>query len=435
MKRCLALLAAAAALLFAAGGRRAPGAGGGEPSPSASRLDAVVDYCFDAALADDPATAGAGPVNVLDDKWPPGAIGGEVEPVRMIADLHPTFDGLAVDSVNGRIVMSDENRHGLLAYDRTAGRAAEMVTEPLRHVFGPKTRIGFAAGVAVDPVHKEAYTVNNDGGDQLLVYGYDAHGNVDPVRYLRIPHQSWGVSLSNERDEIALTVQQSNAIVVYPRTAKGLDAPIRQISGVKSQLHDPHGIVLDGVNDEILVVNHGNWTKIRPYTLYDPLVAAGNEPYEPGRFFAPSITVHRATTQADAPPLRTIEGSRTRLNWPMGLALDTAHHEIFVANYGDSSVLVFGRTAQGDVAPARVLRGALTGIVGPVGIGIDTKNDELWVANYGDHTAVVFPRTAAGNARPLRTVRNAPPETPTCGFTNVSAAAYDPRRGAILVPN
>ncbi len=57
------------------------------------------------------------------------------------------------------------------------------------------------------------------------------------------------------------------------------------------------------------------------------------------------------------------------------------------------------------------------------------------MANYGDHTAVVFPRTASGNAAPSRIVRNAPPETPTCGFTNVSAAAFDSKRGAILVPN
>src|SRR5207247_10462018 len=67
-------------------------------------------------------------------------------------------------------------------------------------------------------------------------------------------------------------------------------------------------------------------------------------------------------------------------------------------------------------------------IVGPVSVAIDTKHDEMWVANYGDHTAVVFPRTASGNVRPKRTIRNAPKDTPTCGFTNASAAAYDSKR-------
>ncbi|MBI1875870.1 MAG: hypothetical protein HYS05_18560 [Acidobacteria bacterium] len=106
-----------------------------------------------------------------------------------------------------------------------------------------------------------------------------------------------------------------------------------------------------------------------------------------------------------------------------------------MANYGDSSVRTFRRTDRGNAQPVRVIRGALTQIVGPVSVAIDTKNDELWVANYGDHSAVVFPRTASGNVRPKRILRNAPKDTPTCGFTNASAAAYDTKRDAILVPN
>ena len=68
-------------------------------------------------------------------------------------------------------------------------------------------------------------------------------------------------------------------------------------------------------------------------------------------------------------------------------------------------------------------------------VGIDRKNDEIWVANYGDHTAVVFDRTAGGNVAPKRIIRNAPAGTPTTGFTNAAAAAYDSKRGEVLVPN
>ena len=63
------------------------------------------------------------------------------------------------------------------------------------------------------------------------------------------------------------------------------------------------------------------------------------------------------------------------------------------------------------------------------------KNNEIWVANYGDHTAVVFDRTASGNVAPKRIIRNAPAGTPTTGFTNASAAAYDSKRDQLLVPN
>ena len=110
-------------------------------------------------------------------------------------------------------------------------------------------------------------------------------------------------------------------------------------------------------------------------------------------------------------------------------------NELAIANYGSNSILVFPRNAGGDVSPARVIGGERTGIIGPVGVAYDEKHGELWVANYGDHTALVFDIEAAGNVEPKRIIRNAPKGTPTTGFTNASAAAYDSKRGEVLVPN
>jgi DNA-binding beta-propeller fold protein YncE len=133
--------------------------------------------------------------------------------------------------------------------------------------------------------------------------------------------------------------------------------------------------------------------------------------------------------------LRTIQGPRTRLAWPMGLTVDAEASELAVANYGTNEILVFNKGANGDVAPSRILGGNRTGIVGPIAVQIDRKNNELWVANYGDHTALVFDREASGNVEPKRIIRNAPAGTPTTGFTNASAAAYDSKRDQLLVPN
>jgi DNA-binding beta-propeller fold protein YncE len=119
----------------------------------------------------------------------------------------------------------------------------------------------------------------------------------------------------------------------------------------------------------------------------------------------------------------------------MGIDIDTVHGEFAVANNGDDSVLVFDRSLDGDVAPRRVIRGQRTGISSPMGVAIDTKNDELWVANYGDHTALVFSRTATGDVSPKRIIRNAPEGTPTGGFGNPYAVAYDSKRDQLLVPN
>ena len=59
-------------------------------------------------------------------------------------------------------------------------------TEPIQWVFGPKTQLGFIAGVEVDPNRREFYTVNNDGGDRLIVFSYDDQGNAQPRRTLTL---------------------------------------------------------------------------------------------------------------------------------------------------------------------------------------------------------------------------------------------------------
>lgn len=360
-------------------------------------------------------------------------LGGDIAPIRAVADPYPVFDGIALDPANGLVALSDENRHSLLIYNCVSGGQSDAITEPRRHILGAATEMGFVAGVSMDPEHHEVFTVNNDSGDQVTVYSYESHGNVVPVRRLFVPHQSWGLSLALGRGELAVTTQELNAVLVYSRTASNLTAPLRVIAGMDTGLEDPHGVVMDERHNEIVVSNHGNWTQFRPYTNYDPLNL--NQKYVPGRFDPPSVTVYPMTANGNVKPERAIQGPHTALNWPMGIDMDAQRDEIAVANYGDDSVLIFKRDGQDDATPIRRIYGPNTHIVGPVGVAVDTKNNELWVANYGDHTALVFSRTASGNVPPKRIVRNAPADAATCGFTNASAAAYDPKRGEILVPN
>ena len=116
--------------------------------------------------------------------------------------------------------------------------------------------------------------------------------------------------------------------------------------------------------------------------------------YIPGRFTPSSIRVYKASASGDVPPIRTLQGNKTQLAWPMGITVDKPRNELLVANYASNSILFFPVTASCDVAPARYIGGPHTGIVGPVGVAVDTKNNEIWVANYGDHSAVVFDRNA-----------------------------------------
>jgi DNA-binding beta-propeller fold protein YncE len=364
----------------------------------------------------------------------PASLGGELPPIRLVADPYPTFNGIALDTANNRIAMSDENRKSLMVYDSAGGNSSSVVTSPLRQVIGPESQIGYIAGVTFDPAHREIYAVNNDLDDRIVVFDDDANGDVKPKRRLYVPHQAWGISVNPLADQFVISVQQLSMVAIYRREAAGLEAPVRIIEGPSTGLADPHGVQWDAAHHEIVVANHGNSSVIASYSAYDAGVSS-QALSAGGHFLPPSLTVFQDSAKADAKPVRTIQGARTRLNWPMGIDVDLEHEEIAVANNGDNSVLIFRRSAQGDAEPLSVIRGPRTGIVSPMGVAIDAKNDEIWVANYGDHTAAVFSRTATGNAAPKRIVRNAPAGTATGGFGNPYAVAYDSKRDQLLVPN
>jgi len=428
------LLALGGCLLFGMLGRPAPPGSAG--LLTAENLYALErnNGCLDEAT---PALAQAWP------DWAAAHIaGGDIAPSRVVSDPYPTMHSVAVDAAHDVVVMSDPNRHALWTYPRTAASAGSEPVTALTGIRGPSTGMMFIAAVALDPDAREIYTVDNDIGDRMMVFPYDADGNVKPTRVLSVPHQAWGVSINPTRKEVAVSVEGPREIVVYAQNASGTDRPLRMIRGPKTGLGDPHGVVFDGVNNEIVVANHGNQNgrQTAPGSVSGggrraAGEAGGDTHLVGGRFEEPSITVYPGEATGDVAPIRRIKGAKTGLNWPMAISVDTAHNEIAVANSGDSSIRVFGRAAEGDTAPVRVIKGARTGIRGPMGVTIDPKNDELWVANYGDHTALVFARTATGDVAPKRIVRNAPAGSPTVGFGNPGAVAYDSKRDEILVPN
>jgi DNA-binding beta-propeller fold protein YncE len=350
--------------------------------------------------------------------------GGAIAPCRSLEDPYPEFNGIAVDPENNLVVMSDDNLKSLLVYARTAGSADSPEVTPARaQIKGPATYLSFAAGVALDPVRHQIYATENDVGDNISAFPYTADGDFKS-RALAVPHGAYGLGISQKRKQIAATVEHNAEIVFYRLGASGAEAPLREIRGAQTELADPHGLAWDDKNDEIVVVNEGNWSRGH----WDLDYNGG------GRYQPPSITVYAADAKGDAKPLRVIQGSKTRFNWPAGVAVDNVHDELAVANDADNSILIFRRTDQGNVAPIRVIKGPHSQLVRPMGVALDAVNDELWAANFG-HEALVFDRAADGDAAPKRIIRNAPAGMAVTGFGNPGAIAFDSRRQELLVPN
>lgn len=367
------------------------------------------------------------------------------KPVRMIRDPYSAYSAVAVDPVHNEVVLTDENMFNILVYDRSANTPPNAkMTEPKRMIGGLNTKIEFQCGLYIDPVSGDIYGVNNDTVDTLVIFDRQAKGNVAPTRQLHTPHGTFGIAVDEDAQEMYLTVQHDNSVVVFRKNPSQEEAPTRLLQGNKTQMHDPHGIAIDTKNGLMFVGNYGNFHEkdySQPNTVSG--IRGGDKPNWPvaqelagtGKFFPPSITVYSLKAKGDTAPLRVIQGPNTQMNWPAHLAFDVERQELYVANDMGDSIIVFAASANGDVAPIRVVKGPKTLIKNPTGVFLDPKNDEFWVASFGNHAATVFKRGIAGDVAPLRVIRSGPLGEPALGIGNPHPIAYDSKREEILVPN
>ncbi len=343
-------------------------------------------------------------------------------PVRTIQDPYPVYTAVAVNLQTDEVILQDINMWSTRVFDRLDDTpASAQFLEPKRIIQGPDTHIQFNNGLYIDPQNGDIYSVEADTGDRMVVFGRDAEGNVAPKRMLVTPHRVYNVAVDEVKQELFVTREYPAEVFVYRKQASGDEKPLRMLQGKNTGLEYPHGLAVDSKN-QLLYVN--NWG------LTDQLTLPGS-----GRFNPPSIKVYPLDAAGDTPPVRVIQGDRTRLNWPGAMAVDPETGELYVANDVDHSILVFSASMNGNVAPARVIRGAKTGLVNPTGVFLDTMHQELWVSNLGTPSATVYPLKANGDVAPLRTIRSAPRGYQSLTLGKSQALAYDSTRQQILSPN
>jgi DNA-binding beta-propeller fold protein YncE len=464
----MAIVAAAAAGLFAAGSRvggpDVPGTArliAFEPSPQAEGLEcdwevATLDasqYVRSSASRAAYQRASTGSAASAATLSGPGLILGEEtdrKHLRFIMDPSASFSNVRLDYTNNEVVLLDANHNNIFVFDRLTNTPPTGVSRPKRAIGGVKTNSQYATDAYVDQKTGEIYAINNDSLPGFNVFAREANGDVPPVRSFPSPYGSYGIATDEERQEIYTTVQHDGAIVVWPKMFNPKVRPLRLIQGNQTHMADPHGIAFDPKRRLLYVVNFGTSRETRQQATNPdgspriPNWPAGNlMPFRyrqevvngTGKFGPPSLTVFRADSEGNVAPVRIVEGPKTQMNWPTGVAVDPERNEVYIANDLGDSVLVFNADAQGDVAPARVLSGDRTQLRHPLGLFVDTVNDELWVANFGNHSATVYRRGASGNTAPIRVIRSAPAKDPSTELNNPFSISYDPTRDEILVPN
>jgi len=212
-------------------------------------------------------------------------------------------------------------------------------------------------------------------------------------------------------DEVFISNYYGGSIHIYPRATNG---DVVRTRTIRTGLSLPHDVVIDLLHAELFVPNNHPAGQNPAINVYD--LDAGS----------PGV--------GDAPK-RTISGSATLLNRPAGLAVDSVHQELYVANDVDvnAAILVFPLSANGNVAPSRILQGPLTTLMGPIGLALDLAHNELIVVSYkvdDGGSITTFARTAQGNVAPVRTIQG-----PLTGFNRPQAVALDLLNNELIVAN
>jgi len=215
--------------------------------------------------------------------------------------------------------------------------------------------------------------------------------------------------------------------------------PKRVISGNNTFIQFNNGVYIDPQNGDIYSVESDTGDKMvvfahdakgdtapkrilnTPHRVYSIAVDEVNKELYVTVEYPPQIVVYRKEAGGDEKPIRVIEGDRTGLKTPHGVAIDVKNQLLFVNNWGqytsyknpgtgrfDSPAInVYSLNANGDVAPLRIIEGDKTHLNWPGNMTLHPETRELYVADDVEQSIEVFGNltTANGNVAPVRILK------------------------------
>jgi len=332
--------------------------------------------------------------------------------------------------------------------------AARMPVSTVRDPYA-----GFAA-IRVDPVHNEVVVMDEF---KFNIYVYDrlavtpaSAPQTTPKRFI-----GGGKTLSRYNSDGYVDTKTGDIYIVnndsepgmfkFPRTAEGNVEPA-------SELVTPYGafgMTVDEERGEMFVtIQHDG-----------------------------AIQIYQKGAKGDDNAIRLIQGNRTRLADPHGIAFDPKTRLLYVANYGTerdeapdtvqqmpnplnsitpgrprrpnwpagnggpgnggrrevifgtgkfgpSSVTVYAADGNGNVAPVRYIEGPKAQLNWPTGISIDSTRGEVYVSNAAGDSINVYSATATGDVAPIRQIKG-----PKTLLRNPNGVSVDPVNGEVWVAN
>jgi DNA-binding beta-propeller fold protein YncE len=283
-----------------------------------------------------------------------------------------------------------------------------------------------------------------------------------PIGTIRDPRNSFaGLVVDPVRNEVIMAEENNFSILVYDRTTNtpptaAFTEPKRTIQGENTYLEYACGVYVDPATGDIYGINNDtlNWMtvfdrnakgnaspnrKLRtPHTTFG--IVADEETQELLMTIQDdhAVSVFKKSAKDQDAPVRLIQGPKTQMADPHGIALDPKAGLIFVTNWGTfndrrydvpprygkanwpvgrdnnipgsgknqaPSITVYRKDARGDVTPLRVIQGPKTQLNWPTSIAVHPDRGELFVANDTGDSVTVYKTDANGDVAPIRVLK------------------------------
>ena len=332
--------------------------------------------------------------------------------------------------------------------------AARMPVSTIRDPYA-----GFAA-IRVDPVHNEVVVMDEF---KFNIYVYDRLAVTPPSAMQTTPKRfiGGGKTLSRYNSDGYVDTKTGDIYIVnndsepgmfkFPRTAEGNVSPSEELLTP----YGAFGMTVDEERGEVfLSIQHDG-----------------------------AIQTYKKGAKGEEPAIRLIQGNKTHLADPHGIAFDPKTRLLYVANYGTErdevadtvqplphplnaisrgnprrpnwpagnggpgnsgrrevifgtgkfgppSITVFDAGATGNVAPVRHIVGPKTQLNWPTGISVDPNRGEIYVSNAAGDSINVYSATATGDIAPIRQIKG-----PKTLLRNPNGVSVDTVNGEVWVAN
>jgi DNA-binding beta-propeller fold protein YncE len=313
-----------------------------------------------------------------------------------------------------------------------------------------------------------------------------------PVRMVKDNYSAYSqVAVDLTHDEVVMTDESLFQILVYNRTENtppkaSMSEPKRILGGMETSIEYQCGVYVDQASGDIYAVNNDTVDKLvifgrdkkgnvpptriinTPHTTYGIAVDEKRQELFLTAQESSAISVYKKTAAGDESPVRLLQGDKTLLADPHGIAIDSDRNLLFVSNFGNvstkskdassgegfgvsnkenwpmaresavpgtgrstgASITVYPVDAAGDVAPLRIIKGPKTQMSWPTAMSLDAKRGDLYIANDTGDSVLVFDVNAQGDVAPKRVIKGSKSlvKSPTGVF-------YDEKHNELWVTN